>query len=104
MNVVALAPKIGMRHHPDLDQRVARRATVEAGPALPLEPQHLPLAHAGGNGHVEALVRCKREALAGAIHSVKEIDGKDVMMIRAAHADRAAARPPARKDAEEIVE
>ena len=58
-DVVALALEHGMRLDPDLDQRVAGLALADAGIALALEPQHLAVGDACGNGDVE---RARRRA------------------------------------------
>ncbi len=59
MDVVALAPEKRMGRDVDFDERVAARAAADARAALPLEAQDMPVAHACGNGDVEALV-CAR--------------------------------------------
>ena len=92
-DVVADALELRMRAHLDLDQRIAWLAAVEAGAALALEPQNLPVLHALGHSEIQHATAGHRHAFARALNCLQEVDLQGVADVAAADAD-AKSLPP----------
>src|SRR5437764_10982162 len=84
MNVVSIAPEEGMGRHVNLDERIAGRATVPAGRSLSLQAQHLSLADAARDRHIEAAIGRQRNTLLAAVDGGEEIDGEREAKVGAA--------------------
>ena len=82
-DVVALAAEQRMRRDGDLHQRVAGRAAAEARHALALQPQHMAVAHAGGDAHIQRAALRQGDAAGGAVGRIEEADGQRVLRVLA---------------------
>src|SRR5580704_18837570 len=86
MNIVVFAREDTMRPDRDLDQSVARRAAANARFAFAAKTEHLSVAHACGDRHVELDSIGQSNVPLGAIDGVEKVEVEMIMNVRSAPA------------------